>query len=105
MSTKSSHTLNGLILNDSCTFTIDELSTACSVQTEYIIELVDEGIVEPTEQQCEQQYWAFTGKSLIRAQKARRIQQDLGINLAGAALVLDMMEEIEGLRQRLRRPG
>ena len=105
MPTTPTHILTGMILNDSCTFTLDELSTACCVQTEYIIELVDEGIVEPTEQQREQQLWSFTGKSLIRARKARRLQHELGINLAGAALVLDMMEEIERLRQQLSRPG
>ena len=105
MPTTPTHMLTGLILNDDSTFTLDELCTACSVHTEYIIELIDEGIVEPTELQSEQQHWSFTGLSLIRARKARRLQRDLGINLAGAALVLDMMEEIEQLRQRLRRPG
>ena len=99
----TTRTITGLILNDECTFTLKELSTACSVKIEYIIELVDEGIVEPLEQKRSQQHWAFTGKSLIRAQKARRLQQDLGINIAGAALVLDMMEEIEHLRQQLQR--
>ena len=99
------HILNGLILNEDCSFTLAELSTACSVRTEYIIELVEEGIVEPREQQREQQHWTFSGRSLARARKARRLQRDLGINLAGAALVLDMMEEIEQLRQRLDRLG
>jgi len=33
---------------------------------------------------------------------AFRLQHDLGINLAGVALVLDLLEEIEQLRSRLR---
>ena len=97
--------LSGLILDEDCRLTLDEISTACSVHTEYIVELVDEGILEPVGQQREQQRWTFTGRSLLRARKARRLQQDLGINLAGAALVLDMMEEIERLRERLSRLG
>ena len=105
MSTTPKQTLSGLILDEDCLFTLDEISIACSVRTEYIIELVDEGIVEPTELQCEQQQWSFTGKNLLRARKARRLQHDLDINLAGAALVLDMLEEIEQLRERLRRLG
>jgi len=105
MPTTPKQTLTGLILDEDCLFTLDEISHACSVRTEYIIELVDEGIVEPMGQQREQQQWSFTGKSLLRARKARRLQQDLGINLAGAAVVLDMMEEIEQLRERLRRLG
>ena len=96
-------TLTGLILDDDSCFTLDELSNACSVKTEFIIELIEEGIVEPQQQQHEQQSWTFTGRSLLRARKARRLQQDLGINLAGAALVLDMIEEIEQLRERLKR--
>ena len=105
MPTAQKGSLNGLILDEDCCFSLGELSTACSVHTEYIIELVNEGIVEPTELQVEQRHWTFSGRSLLRARKARRLQQDLGINLAGAALVLDMMEEIEQLRERLNRLG
>lgn len=32
-----------------------------------------------------------------------RMQQDLQINLAGVALALDLMEEIEAMRERLHR--
>jgi chaperone modulatory protein CbpM len=107
MPTTPKQTLTGLVLDEDCLFTLDEISHACSVRAEYIIELVDEGIVEPMGmgQQREQQQWSFSGKSLLRARKARRLQQDLGINLAGAAVVLDMMEEIEQLRERIRRLG
>ena len=95
--------LTGLILDENSTFTLDELSASCAVKTEYIIELVDEGIVEPMERQHDQQQWTFTGHSLLRVRKTQRLQQDLGVNLAGAALVLDMMEEMDELRERLRR--
>ena len=105
MPTTPKQTLSGLILDEDCLFTLDEMSNACSMRTDYIIKLVDEGIVEPAELQCEQQQWSFTGKNLLRARKARRLQHDLDINLAGAALVLDMLEEIEQLRERLRRLG
>jgi len=33
---------------------------------------------------------------------ALRLQQDLGVNLAGAALALQLLEEAETLRARLR---
>ncbi len=105
MTTTPTRTLQGLILDENCRFTLEELSTACSVRTEYIIELVEEGIVEPLEERHEQRLWTFSGRSLLRARKARRLQQDLGINLAGAALVLELMEEIQRLRERLQRPG
>ena len=31
------------------------------------------------------------------------LEQDLGVNAAGAALALDLLEELERLRERLRR--
>lgn len=98
-------TLEGLILDDDSRFTLDELSTACSVRTEYIIEMINEGIVEPLEWHREQHCWIFTGRSLLRARKARRLQRDLGVNLAGAALVLELVDEINRLRERLQRAG
>ena len=103
MAATQKQTLTGLILDEDCLFTIEEMSKVCSVRTEFIIELVDEGVVEPMERQREQRQWSFTGRSLLRVRKARRLQQDLGINLAGIALVLDMLEENERLRERLRR--
>lgn len=103
MTSTPKKTLTGLILDDNCLFTLDEMSKVCAVRTEFIIELVDEGIVEPRQRQRKQSQWSFTGRSLLRVRKARRLQQDLGINLAGIALVLDMLEENERLRERLRR--
>ena len=92
-------------MDEDCLFTLDEMSNTCSVRTEYIIELVNEGIVEPMERQRAQQQWSFTGKSLLRIRKTQRLQHDLGVNLAGAALVLDMLEEIDQLKERLIRLG
>lgn len=37
-----------------------------------------------------------------RALVALRLQEDLGVNLAGAALALQLLEELETLRSRLR---
>ena len=38
-----------------------------------------------------------------RAKVALRLQHDLGINLAGAALALHLMDEMEALRAQLRK--
>jgi chaperone modulatory protein CbpM len=60
------------------------------------VELVDEGILQPAGRNPEQ--WRFPGTSLQRARTAMRLQQDLKINLAGVALALDLLDEIESLR-------
>ena len=90
--------LNGFLLDETVTLTLTEISYACRVREERIIELVEEGIIEP---EIQQRDWYFPATQLRRAHKAIRLQQDLDINLAGVALVLDLLEEIDQLRARL----
>ncbi len=95
----SEKVLTGLIVNEEMTLTLAELSRACRVHAEWIVALVDEGILEP--QGDVRTGWYFSGPSLRRARMAVHLQQDLGVNLAGAALALDLMEELESLRCRV----
>ena len=64
--------------------------------TGLVIEMVEEGIVEPRGDAPSD--LRFTGRSLIRAQKALNLARDLRVNWPGAALALDLLEEIERLR-------
>ena len=93
--------ISGVLLDEETVFTLAELSRACTCHAEWIVELVDEGILEP--KGSEPRSWQFAPNSLIRARKAMRLQQDLQLNLAGAALALDLMEQMDILRARLRR--
>ena len=93
--------LSGYILEDELQLTLRQLCDACSVHAEYIIELVDEGFIEPSG--MERSHWCFNGVTIRRVQKAKRLQHDLGINLAGVALALELIDEIEMLRARLDR--
>jgi chaperone modulatory protein CbpM len=93
-------TLSGILLDEHLELSLNDLCRACSSSTEWVIELVEEGALEPIGQ--EQSGWRFTGTSLCRAQTAMRLQRDLGINLAGIALALDLLDEIETMRAQLR---
>lgn len=92
--------LASLVLEDQNQLTLAELSRACAVHAEYIIELVDEGVLAPTGR--EPHRWRFTGTHMRRARVVLRLQRDLGINLAGAALALQLLDEVEALRARVR---
>jgi chaperone modulatory protein CbpM len=98
--------LSGIVLDEEHLLTLTEISQACAVQTGYIIELVDEGLLTPESSaefrsQEEPHFWRFTGEQMRRARMASRLQSDLGINLAGVALALQLLDEIEELRGRL----
>jgi chaperone modulatory protein CbpM len=95
--------LTSLILEEQTQLTLAELSRACSVHAECIIELVEEGVLAPVGR--EPRSWRFTGIHMRHARVALRLQRDLGINLAGAALALQLLDEVETLRARLRALG
>jgi chaperone modulatory protein CbpM len=103
--------LSGTVLDDEHFLTLTEISQACAVQTSYIIELVDEGLLTPETgvrtrtPKPEPHFWRFTGEHIRRVRTAARLQSDLGINLAGVALALQLLEEIEDLRERLEAMG
>ncbi len=76
-----------------------ELSRICAVEERYIIEFVEEGVLFPADAQTT--VWHFRGDTLPRARRALRLQRDLEINLAGVALAMDLMDEIDRLRREL----
>ena len=89
--------LSGEIVEHYTVLSIRDLSRMCTVEASRIIELVDEGILAA--QQSQNGEWRFTGEALRRARIALRLQRDLEINLAGVALVLELLSEIEQLRR------
>lgn len=93
--------LTGVIVEEGAELSLQELSRACATSTEWLVQLVDEGVLEPVGQR--QSRWRFSGTSLKRARTARRLHEDLHINLAGVALALDLIEDLETMRERLRR--
>ena len=93
----------GIILDEEAPLTLAELTRACAVNADLIVELVDEGVLAPMAR--EPHHWRFTGAHMRRARVAVHLQRDLGVNLAGAALALQLLDEIQALRARLRAQG
>ena len=91
--------LTGIIIDESSVFTLSELSRACDKPAEWILALVEEGIIEPILE--DQNHWQFRGHCLRRVQIVQRLQSDLDLNLAGAALAIELLEEVESLRNQI----
>lgn len=91
-------TLPGMIVDENTGLTLAEISRACAVHAEMVMEMVAEGLLMP--EGNEPQFWRFTSLHLRRANQALRLQHDLGVNLAGAALALQLLDELEILRSR-----
>ena len=48
------------------------------------------------------QEWRFGSADLGRALSALRLERDLGVNPAGAALAIELLDEMQQLRDRVR---
>ena len=90
--------LTGTIFDQSAILTIKDLSRMCNVEERHIVEFVEEGVLNVVEVSSE---WHFTGDTLRRARLAVRLERDLELNLAGVALALDLIEELQQLRREL----
>ena len=84
-------------------FSFVELCRICAAEPSLLIELVNEGVLEPTGSSPES--WRFHGSTLRRARMALRMSRDLELGGAATALVLDLLEQIERLEASLRRAG
>ncbi|APZ43819.1 chaperone modulator CbpM [Acidihalobacter ferrooxydans] len=93
--------LTGELLESSASLTLGQLCRISRLSAEEVAELVDFGILEPLEAGASQ--WQFSAANIHRARCARRLRDDLGINTPGLALALDLLEELESLRERLHR--
>lgn len=97
----SNQPLAGPVVEQELELSVEDLCRLCGVEGARVVELVEEGIVEP--QGRDRENWRFRGVSISRVRCAVRLQRDLGVNLAGAALALELLEELNRLRARLQR--
>lgn len=88
------------VLDDTMTWGMTEICALCRVDNDLIVEMIGEGVLTPIGTTPEN--WRFNAVAVKRIQVTLRLQNDLRVNLPGAALALDLLEELEELRSRLR---
>lgn len=90
--------LIGKVFGENDVITIADLCRCCMVETETVTMLVSEGILDPLGGDAGQ--WRFSVGSIRRVRTAVHLQRDLGVNLAGAALALELLDQIAELKRR-----
>ena len=98
--TESLEIMTGTLIEDDKLFTLADLCRSCGVHAEVISDMVEFGIIEPQGESATK--WQFSGGCLWRVTTVVRLQRDLEVNLAGAALALDLIEEVRELRRQLK---
>ena len=98
--------LSGVLL-DEVQLSIDELARACAVERTWIVQHVQEGLLEcvtfevMSHSSTGENEWRFASRQLVRARKLVSFERDFDANPEVAALLVDLLEEIAELRRRL----
>lgn len=85
------------IIDENNLLTFEEICRAIHVDHDLMIQLIEYHIIQP--KGSSKNSWAFDHICLKRARLARNFYYDLEVNLAGIALLIDMMERIEALQR------
>lgn len=74
--------------------TVEEICDVYHVTPEWLAELISYGVIESHGAR-------FDITNLRRIRRLMRLQQDLELNMAGAALALDLIDQIESLKAQV----
>jgi chaperone modulatory protein CbpM len=99
-----SKALRGQVIEEETLITLDELCRNCTVHAEEVVTMVREGIIDPADEAVEvgrAGRWQFHVSSVRRVRTVVRLQRDLGVNLPGAALALELLDRIAELERHL----
>lgn len=91
--------LIGSLMEDSW-LTLEQVAAACGVEPSWLIRRLDEGLFHHAESTSG--VWRFSGAALARARRMNSFERDFDAVPEFAALVADLLEEMDELRARLR---
>ena len=74
---------------------LEELVSACGQEQHWIIALIDENIIEYDVLEQQQ----FTGYQLTTVRRAARLSRDFDATVPAIGLILELLDEVEQLRQ------
>ena len=103
MTTHDKFLIEGQVIDDRDEITLVQLCRRCAIETDLVDRLVAEGIIEPSRKEGDMLYFPQTCTKRTRI--VLRLRSDLGVNMAGAALALELLERIEKLQSRLNSPS
>jgi hypothetical protein len=79
-------------------FSVQDIAVRCGVDAAFVERLVELGVIstQPGGKRL------FACEVTLRVGKFVRLQRDLGVNAEGAALIVELLDRIDLLEQRLR---
>jgi len=87
-------------ITDVETISLVKLCHSIEIPVEHIFMMVEYGVLEPINYRASHIRWRFPADSISKVQTAIRLERDLDLNMAGVALVIELMDELKQLRQQ-----
>jgi DNA-binding transcriptional MerR regulator len=81
--------------------TLEVLAEQTRVHPQRILDYVEFGLLDPCERVGERLFFAST--AVVRLRRIERLRLDLGVNLTGISIILDMRERLQRLQRELER--
>lgn len=92
----------GIALDDAC-LTLEQVAVACAVDARWLVARIEAGLLAPMAGPASD--WRFEAAAITRARRMREIERTFDAVPELAALVADLLEEMDALRAQAGRRG
>ena len=87
------------VLDEQQFFDLHHFAQVCGQNTEWVLQLLEYEILPTRSQQATQHFHA---EDIARARRAYRLQRDFEASFAAVAMMMDLIDELQQLRQQTR---
>lgn len=92
------------VLVDEASLTVEEFTMGCAVDQVWLVEHLEAGVL-PSQPGSDPAAWRFSGADLKRGRRMLDLERQFDASPELAGLVVDLLEEVERVKARLRRAG
>lgn len=89
----------GLLIEEKTTFSFQEICNQYAISQKLLIEMLEQGLIP--KESIQTTHITLDQKALCRMESALRLHRDLGINPPGVTLAIELLEEMEKMRNEL----
>lgn len=79
---------------------LEQVAAVCQVETDWLVQRIDEGLLPNVESVAG--IWRFSGAAIQRVRRMHQLEYDFDAVPELAALVADLLEEVDKLRVQVR---
>ena len=83
-------------------YSLEELARVAGVSPALVQRYFDEGLLEPVAGNP-RTAWFFDDNALFELRRIQRLRRELGVNIAGVAVIHDLLRQIDELKAELER--